>query len=194
MIKRIVFALFAMLLFSFPCHAFLGLINKDDLQLVKNEIKADKNESNVFKAELSGKVVGLESKIDKIEMKMDAQVSAIAGFNNQVNKMQAGGNIINNDTSLIKFIFDKWGYFLGAFLTFLGSALGSLWGVIKYVMLLDETRLKDVVQGYKDQLDAKQLWIDNLSKANDAKETKMDAWQQMIIEKQINGKNAKILP
>lgn len=91
--KKILLAVFMLAVFSVPSFALFGLVNRDDIQLLKNDIKTNSNETNLAKAEFNGKIVGFETRIKKMEVDFNAQLGAF-------NKIQkAGGDI--NDTGLM---------------------------------------------------------------------------------------------
>ncbi|MCK9583173.1 MAG: hypothetical protein M0Q46_06155 [Endomicrobiales bacterium] len=183
--KKLLGILF-LLFFTTQAHAIFGLekirLFEADLQLMKQDITTKENESNVVKAEMNGKIVGLESKIEKLELKLNAQGNVIAGFNNKTQNQVAGRDIkstVVNDSELLKFIFDKWAYIIGGLFGFILSILTGVWGIVQFVMAMNE-RL----------LNAKDKMIDDLNKRNSAKEEKLNDWQNEMLEKVINKKGA----
>jgi len=100
--------------------------------------------------------------------------SKIVGYDKSVKTEQSAGRDIINDTELIKFIFDKQGILAGLILFTLTSFLGSIITLFKW-------------QGkmYKNIIEGKQEWIENLIKSNDKKDKKLDEWLMSKIDNQL---------
>lgn len=164
------YLLFALILFFFAGCKSMKV--KPEVNLIKA------HEAQLAKLEGENSILRIQSK--ELEAKLNAQAQAIAGFNNKVQNLSAGrDNIANsgntNDSDLMKYIFEYWYLFLIAFLGAIGSLFVGVWGIVKFVMTMNERLLK-----------TKDLWIENLMKANEKKERDLDIWQNRMIEESIN--------
>lgn len=147
--------IFISLLFIFLAvnsYAMFGLITKDN---VKNELSLlraeNKGEMNAFKLQNQGDISALKMKIDKLEMNLDANLQAVAGFNNQVQKISAGRDMntsTTNDTGLMKKI-------IAGLCGVIGGAFGIITLLIKRIFtlmnnIIDDTQAKS--ETYKTEL------------------------------------------
>ena len=125
-----------------------------DMNAIKNGMQTTNGDISGIKSDI-GKV--LEANI-KITNKLDLNLQAVAGFNNQLQNIKnTAGRDVNqttNDTKLLMYIFQ------GLFL----------------LMIFICTWIFKALR-------AKDIWIDNLIKSNNEKEKKLDEWQQKMIEK-----------
>lgn len=136
--------------------------------------------------------INVPVKDNKIETEAKADIKAVAldkSNKTETKTVQnAGANATansgnTNDTDLMKTVITEInkniGLVIGVISTIFGgfvSLILSIFGLFKW-------------QGnmYKKLLDAKDLFIENLSKSNTEKDTKLDKWFQDRLEKVLNG-------
>jgi cell division protein FtsB len=150
--------------------------------LMQNDFQLMKAEQDAQLVKLQGENSILKLQMEKMEMKLNLQAQAIAGFNNQVQNLSAGRDNNNNsgntnDSGLMATIFKYWYLFLIAFLGAIGSLFGGVWGIVKFVMNMNE-RL----------LNAKEATIKDLDRRNSDKAEKIDKWQNELIDKLVDKK------
>ena len=117
----------------------------------------------------------IKAQVGDIEAKLNAQVSAVAGFNNKVSNLASGRDTIQtttNDSDLLKFIFDKWEAVIAGLFAFILSLMGGVWMIVKYISGM-----------YDQQLREKDARIERESTSRAAKEEKLDRWQESMITK-----------
>ena len=117
----------------------------------------------------------IKAQVGDIEAKLNAQVSAVAGFKNDVKNVSAGRDVVNDSDMIVKIfnkVLDNWYLVAGAFFTFMGGLLGGVWGMLKYQANL-----------FAAQLSEKDKMIERERTSRAAKEEKLDRWQESMITK-----------
>lgn len=158
--------------FKFPWDALKPEMNLMKLDIAKQAdavVKAQVDVGQNMKA-----LAALDLKVGNISAQVDAKVEAKMTAYDASHKtaMTAGGNIQNNDSELIKFIFGKWYLFLGAFLAFFGT----------------------LVAQYERLLTAKDAQIRRLMDSEEKKDTKSDDWFRKYLESVTGHKTNGLTP
>lgn len=174
--NRIIFALML-------AAVFLGCATGKGKPLVQTDFQLMKAEQDAQIVKLQGENSALRLQAQSLEAKLNAQASAIAGFNNKVQTMSAGrDNIskVDNDSELLKFIFDKWYLVIAGLFGFILTLMGGVWGIVQFVVGMCER----VIRGKDEELS-------RLLRTNSEKEAKLDKWQGDLIEKLIPKQEAQ---
>lgn len=140
--------LFGFLFLCSPVWALFGFVTKDQVTNELNALKVENNgEMNAVKLQAGQDINALKLQVQRLSVKLDANIQGVAGFNNDLKKMSAGHDLnanttTTNDTGLMKKIIAGLCTVIGGILTLFSTIVTLLIKKIFALMnnIIDETQ------------------------------------------------------